>query len=97
MCFWIKCKARYKIYIEGVAWSVSQKYILACDSMALVVKPRYYDFLTRNLMPLIHYWPVDKKKMCESIKNTVEWGNKHTDKVYIHKEKQDLSEKSSVI
>ncbi|AQK53957.1 downstream target of AGL15 2 [Zea mays] len=42
-----QCTHRYKIYIEGSAWSVSEKYILACDSMTLVVTPKYYDFYSR--------------------------------------------------
>ncbi|KAL8062665.1 hypothetical protein ABFX02_02G162400 [Erythranthe guttata] len=75
-----QCNYRYKIYVEGVSWSVSQKYILACDSMALVIKPRYYDFFTRSLLPSIHYWPIDEKNMCKSIEYAVEWGNKYTDK-----------------
>ncbi|KAK6155700.1 hypothetical protein DH2020_009948 [Rehmannia glutinosa] len=31
-----QCIHRYKIYIEGSAWSVSEKYILACDSVTLM-------------------------------------------------------------
>ncbi|GFP93007.1 o-glucosyltransferase rumi [Phtheirospermum japonicum] len=80
-----QCTYRYKIYVEGVSWSVSQKYILACDSMTLIVKPRFHDFFTRSLLPLIHYWPINEKNKCESIKFAVEWGNKYTDKVIINK------------
>ncbi|KAK4758248.1 hypothetical protein SAY87_019549 [Trapa incisa] len=29
-----QCTHRYKIYVEGRAWSVSEKYILACDAEA---------------------------------------------------------------
>lgn len=72
-----QCNYRYKIYIEGSAWSVSEKYILACDSVTLMVKPRYYDFFTRSLMPLQHYWPVKEDDKCRSIKHAVEWGNTH--------------------
>lgn len=72
---------RYKIYIEGVAWSVSEKYILACNSLTLLVKPRYYDFFTRSLMPLQHYWPVRRNDKCSSIKFAVDWGNSHKQKV----------------
>ncbi|KAL6499288.1 hypothetical protein OROHE_025951 [Orobanche hederae] len=75
-----QCTYRYKIYVEGVSWSVSQKYILACDSMTLIVKPRFYDFFTRSLLPSIHYWPIDEKNKCGSIRYAVEWGNKYTDK-----------------
>ncbi|TVU12562.1 hypothetical protein EJB05_46213, partial [Eragrostis curvula] len=32
-----QCLYRYKIYIEGNAWSVSEKYIMACDSPVLFV------------------------------------------------------------
>ncbi|KNA06528.1 hypothetical protein SOVF_180240 [Spinacia oleracea] len=75
-----QCLNRYKIYIEGSAWSVSEKYILACDSVSLVVKPLYYDFFSRSLMPLQHYWPVREDDKCRSIKFAVEWGNKHIEK-----------------
>ena len=74
-------KHRYKIYIEGSAWSVSEKYILACDSVSLLVKPHYYDFFTRGLMPVHHYWPVSNDDKCKSIKFTVDWGNSHKQKV----------------
>ncbi|XP_023552264.1 protein O-glucosyltransferase 1-like isoform X1 [Cucurbita pepo subsp. pepo] len=75
-----QCLHRYKIYIEGSAWSVSEKYILACDSVALIVKPHYYDFFTRGLMPLHHYWPVKDDDKCKSIKFAVDWGNSHKQK-----------------
>ena len=72
---------RYKIYIEGLAWSVSDKYILACDSMTLLVRPRYYDFFIRGMVPLEHYWPIRDNSKCTSLKFAVEWGNNHTEKV----------------
>ncbi|WOG92467.1 hypothetical protein DCAR_0311736 [Daucus carota subsp. sativus] len=75
-----QCIHRYKIYIEGSAWSVSDKYILACDSVTLVVKPRYYDFYTRGLMPVHHYWPIKDDDKCRSIKFAVDWGNSHKQK-----------------
>ncbi|KAL6911895.1 hypothetical protein ACP4OV_000700 [Aristida adscensionis] len=75
-----QCTHRYKIYIEGSAWSVSEKYILACDSMTLVVTPKYYDFYSRMLMPTQHYWPVRNDNKCSSIKFAVDWGNSHKQK-----------------
>lgn len=72
---------RYKIYIEGSAWSVSEKYILACDSVALIVQPLYYDFFSRSLMPTEHYWPIKANDKCRSIKFAVEWGDSHAQKV----------------
>ncbi|KAL2478770.1 hypothetical protein Fot_47784 [Forsythia ovata] len=75
-----QCTHRYKIYVEGVSWSVSEKYILACDSMSLIINPRYYDFFTRSLLPTIHYWPINEHNKCKSIKFAVEWGNKHMNK-----------------
>ncbi|KAL3521531.1 hypothetical protein ACH5RR_019680 [Cinchona calisaya] len=72
-----QCIHRYKIYIEGIGWSVSEKYILACDSVSLLVKPRYYDFFTRSLIPLQHYWPIRDNDKCRSIKYAVDWGNSH--------------------
>ncbi|VAH25713.1 unnamed protein product [Triticum turgidum subsp. durum] len=75
-----QCTHRYKIYIEGSAWSVSEKYILACDSMTLVINPKYYDFFSRALMPTQHYWPVRDESKCSSIKYAVDWGNSHKKK-----------------
>ncbi|PON86429.1 Lipopolysaccharide-modifying protein [Trema orientale] len=75
-----QCTHRYKIYIEGWAWSVSEKYILSCDSVTLIVKPRYYDFFTRSLQPLRHYWPIRDDDKCKSIKFAVDWGNKYKQK-----------------
>ncbi|XP_004300778.1 PREDICTED: protein O-glucosyltransferase 1-like [Fragaria vesca subsp. vesca] len=72
-----QCTHRYKIYIEGTAWSVSEKYILACDSVTLLVKPKYYDFFTRSLQPMHHYWPIRNDNKCKSIKFAVDWGNNH--------------------
>ncbi|KAM7276100.1 hypothetical protein ACFE04_017966 [Oxalis oulophora] len=75
-----QCTHRYKIYIEGNAWSVSEKYILACDSMTLFVKLNYFDFFTRSLEPMKHFWPIRSTDKCRDIKFAVEWGNNHTDK-----------------
>ncbi|XP_017229525.1 uncharacterized protein LOC108204542 [Daucus carota subsp. sativus] len=72
-----QCTHRYKIYIEGRAWSVSEKYILACDSMTLLVKPQFYDFFTRSLQPLVHYWPINNNNKCQSIQFAVDWGNSY--------------------
>ncbi|RWR91870.1 O-glucosyltransferase rumi-like protein [Cinnamomum micranthum f. kanehirae] len=75
-----QCTHRYKIYIEGYAWSVSEKYILACNSPTLIVKPQYYDFFVRGLMPMQHYWPIRGDKKCQSIKFAVDWGNDKKEK-----------------
>ncbi|XP_010523736.1 PREDICTED: O-glucosyltransferase rumi homolog isoform X2 [Tarenaya hassleriana] len=75
-----QCTHRYKIYIEGWAWSVSEKYIMACDSMTLYVRPRFYDFYIRGMMPLQHYWPIRDNSKCTSLKFAVHWGNNHIDK-----------------
>ncbi|CAI9092222.1 OLC1v1027411C1 [Oldenlandia corymbosa var. corymbosa] len=76
-----QCNHRYKIYIEGSAWSVSEKYILACDSVPLIVNPNYYDFFSRGLIPLQHYWPINVDDKCRSIKHAVDWGNSNTEQV----------------
>ncbi|XP_027162267.1 O-glucosyltransferase rumi homolog [Coffea eugenioides] len=74
-----QCRHRYKIYMEGIGWSASEKYILACDSVTLRVSPRYYTFFSRGLMPLQHYWPIRGNDKCRSIKYAVEWGNHRKD------------------
>lgn len=75
-----QCSYRYKIYIEGYAWSVSEKYILACDSPTLLVNTNFYDFFLRNLQPVHHYWPIRNDDKCRSIKFAVDWGNSHKQK-----------------
>lgn len=75
-----QCVHRYKIYLEGNAWSVSEKYIMGCDSMSLLVNPKYYDFFSRGLIPMKHYWPVNPDNPCKSIKFAVDWGNNNTAK-----------------
>ncbi|KAK7349529.1 hypothetical protein VNO77_06966 [Canavalia gladiata] len=72
-----QCTYRYKIYAEGATWSVSEKYIIACDSMTMFIEPKYYDFFSRNLLPLKHYWPISAEDMCKEIKYAVDWGNSH--------------------
>lgn len=72
-----QCLYRYKIYIEGNAWSVSEKYILACDSPVLFVVTPFQDIMSRGLVAGKHYWPIDRNRICESIKFAVDWGNKH--------------------
>lgn len=75
-----QCTHRYKIYIEGYGWSVSEKYILACDSVTLYVRPHFYDFFSRSLMPVHHYWPVREDNKCPSLMFAVQWGNSHKQK-----------------
>lgn len=75
-----QCTHRYKIYVEGWAWSVSEKYIIACNSPTLYIKSSFYDFLVRGMLPLKNYWPIDDNEKCKSVKFAVEWGNNHTDK-----------------
>ncbi|CAM8937473.1 unnamed protein product [Rhodiola kirilowii] len=84
-----KCTYKYNIYIEGNAWSVSGKYILACDSVTLIVTPHYYDFFTRGLIPLQHYWPIRESAKCKSIKFAVNWGESHK------KEAQEIGKSST--
>lgn len=73
-----QCKHRYKVYVEGIGWSVSLKYILACDSPVLLVKPKYLEFFARGLIARKHFWPVPPTSdMCPRIASAVKWGNKH--------------------
>ncbi|KAI5059392.1 hypothetical protein GOP47_0025711 [Adiantum capillus-veneris] len=73
-----QCKHRYKVYVEGIGWSVSLKYILACDSPVLLVQPKFLEFFSRGLIPRKHVWPVPPTSdMCPTIASAVEWGNMH--------------------
>ncbi|RWW17585.1 hypothetical protein GW17_00018478 [Ensete ventricosum] len=67
----------YRIYVEGLAWSVSQKYIMACNSPTLFVDTRFVEFFQRGLMPGRHYWPIAADNKCRGIKFAVDWGNAH--------------------
>nr|XP_043625786.1 protein O-glucosyltransferase 1-like [Erigeron canadensis] len=84
-----QCTHRYKIYVEGWGWSVSEKYILACDSPTLYITLHYYSFFARGLEPLKHFWPIRETDKCKSLKFAVEWGNNHTSKA------QEMGKESS--
>ncbi|XP_078182469.1 uncharacterized protein LOC144576088 isoform X3 [Carex rostrata] len=85
-----QCNYRYKIYIEGRTWSVSEKYILACNSPTLLVTTSYIDFFSRGLIPGKHYWPINPNQKCKSIKFAVDWGNTH------QKQAEDLGKGGSL-
>lgn len=70
-----QCNHRYKIYAEGYAWSVSLKYILSCNSVALIISQQYKDFFSRGLIPKKNYFPIPSADLCRSIKSVVDWGN----------------------
>ncbi|TKW03355.1 hypothetical protein SEVIR_7G018500v4 [Setaria viridis] len=72
-----QCAYRYKIFVQGRSWSVSEKYILACDSPMLLVATPYKDFFSRGLVAGKHYWPIDPARKCPSVKFAVDWGNAH--------------------
>jgi hypothetical protein len=71
------CRYRYKIFVQGRSWSVSDKYILACDSPVLLVATSFKDFFSRGLVAGKHYWPIDPTRKCQAIKFAVDWGNAH--------------------
>ncbi|XWS49920.1 hypothetical protein CRYUN_Cryun12cG0044300 [Craigia yunnanensis] len=71
---------RYKIYIEGYTWSVSEKYILACDSVTFIVQPQFYDFFVRSMRHVEHYWPIRDDDKYRSLMFAVDWGNNHKKK-----------------
>lgn len=51
--------------------------------MTLYVRPNYYDFFIRGMVPLQHYWPIRDDSKCTSLKFAVEWGNNNVDKVLL--------------
>ncbi|MCO5574928.1 hypothetical protein L7F22_028723 [Adiantum nelumboides] len=73
-----QCRHRYKIYAEGWGWSVSLKYIMACDSPTFIIDPVFHDFFSRGLTPMKHFWPLRRDKICDSIKFGTGWGNNNT-------------------
>lgn len=88
---------RYKIYAEGWAWSVSEKYILACNSPTLLIPSRWHDFFTRGLIPRRHFWPLRDSQKCSSIEFAVEWGNTHTAEVRSYIMEYALSSHSTIL
>ncbi|XP_062192295.1 uncharacterized protein LOC133895795 [Phragmites australis] len=72
-----QCRYMYKIFVQGRSWSVSEKYILACDSPMLLVATPFKDFFSRGLVAGKHYWPIDPARKCTAIKFAVDWGNAH--------------------
>ncbi|PUZ49727.1 hypothetical protein GQ55_6G002000 [Panicum hallii var. hallii] len=72
-----QCRHRYKVFVRGRSWSVSEKYILACDSPVLLVDTPFRDFFSRGLVAGEHYWPIDPARKCPAIKLAVDWGNAH--------------------
>jgi protein glucosyltransferase len=72
-----QCRYRYKIYVQGRSWSVSEKYILACDSPMLAIDTPFRDFFSRGLVAGKHYWPIDPADKCRAVKFAVDWGNSH--------------------
>lgn len=46
---------RYRLYMEGYAWSVSMKYILACSPTPIFIEPFHWDFFSRALVENKHY------------------------------------------
>ncbi|CAO2190205.1 unnamed protein product [Urochloa humidicola] len=72
-----QCRYRYKIFVRGRSWSVSDKYILACDSPELRVDTPFKDFFSRGLIAGKHYWPIDPARKCAAIRVAVDWGNAH--------------------
>ncbi|KAK3135875.1 hypothetical protein QOZ80_5BG0424590 [Eleusine coracana subsp. coracana] len=72
-----QCLYRYKIYVQGRGWSVSNKYIMSCDSPMLSIDTPFQDFFSRGLFAGKHYWPINATRKCPSIKFAVDWGNAH--------------------
>eukprot|EP00897_Mesotaenium_endlicherianum_P010009 jgi/Mesen1/9036/ME000566S08455 len=75
------CTHKYKVYAEGAAWSIGLKYALACPASTLLLPAplEFADFYSRGLIPLRHFWPVDKApgRLCASLRAAVEYGNYH--------------------
>ncbi|WRX17615.1 Glycosyl transferase CAP10 domain - like 6 [Theobroma cacao] len=38
------------------------------DSITLMIKPRYYDFFSRNMVPMQLYWPIRNTSKCRDLK-----------------------------
>eukprot|EP00897_Mesotaenium_endlicherianum_P002230 jgi/Mesen1/2034/ME000148S01125 len=75
-----QCGHRYKVYVEGRAWSVSLKYIVACGSPTLFLRSVYDDFVTRALANGTHYLLVPspaEAPVCPNLEKVVDWGNEH--------------------
>eukprot|EP00887_Chlorella_sp_A99_P001327 scaffold14.g1327.t1 len=63
------CRWRFIAYLESQAYSSSLKQRLACGSVLVAPKPRFYEFWTRALQPGVHYVEVsdDPERMCAEV------------------------------
>lgn len=46
---------RYLVYVESNAWATNLKQKLACGSVVLAIRPRYFEFFSRALRAGVHY------------------------------------------
>lgn len=53
------CGWRYQAYVESNAWATNFKQKLACGSVVIAIKPRFFEFFTRALRPGVHYLEVE--------------------------------------
>ena len=45
--------------MESNAWATNFKQKLACGSVVIAIKPRFFEFFTRALRPGVHYLEVE--------------------------------------
>lgn len=70
--------SRFKLYMEGWAWSASAKYIMACDATTLMVESEWFEFWYRGLKAGVNFLPVSKTpNLCANIRKAVDWARAH--------------------
>ncbi|KAG7575052.1 Lipopolysaccharide-modifying protein [Arabidopsis suecica] len=69
-------------YWKGNARVGKRRDLMNChDPMVhLYRQPFYFDFFTRSLVPMEHYWPIRPREKCSDIVFAVHWGNNNTKK-----------------
>ncbi|WRX10199.1 Glycosyl transferase CAP10 domain - like 3 [Theobroma cacao] len=86
-------KALDIVFPDWTFWGWAEVSIMPWEQMLSAIKngskrtkwedrPGYYDFFSRNLVPMQHYWPIRSTSKCKDLKFAVEWGNNHTDKLF---------------
>ena len=58
---------RYPVYLESEAWATNFKTKLASGSAVLIPSFKHPEFFARDLIPYVHYVPIDVDDLCEDL------------------------------
>lgn len=62
---------RFPVYLESEAWATNFKTKLASGSAVLIPSFKHPEFFARELIPYVHYVPIDVDDLCEDLVSKV--------------------------